>query len=161
MSCYNIEFGKFIKSFIPVAIREGNLFDLIQVMCSPLVSLYVRFMQYRAERLYFMQYTSQVCLLEKLLNDYLQVRLLNAGASKRIILTDENSVEKCLVYPVLELKPVLIGCIGITKHTTWQISPLTVLIPSEMIGDNVCYDIVEKLVNRYKLLGIKHTINYY
>ena len=71
------------------------------------------------------------------------------------------AVLPCVVYSYLERLPVMVGMQMIHSCTAWGAVPFVVKIPAALQGNQDVKNRVDRLVRRYKLLGTRHTIEYY
>ena len=160
MSEYNVDFGNFIGGWLPQALR-GTVRVWAEVLCQPFRSLHHRFMEYRREKLRALQYNAQTVSLEAMLNDRFRDILAARANERRIIVEDGNAVPALMVCPDSDWQPVMVGMVTVTSASLWGAVPFEVRIPVELQGDQDTLDRVERLVQRYKLLGTKHVIVYY
>lgn len=160
MGMYDVDFGKFVGGWLPGALR-GTVREWALVLIQPFRSLHHRFMQYREEKLRALQYNATTVRLEAMLNDYLHDELAALAGGRRILVEDGAALRPCLVYPEEERQPVMVGMQMIHSCTAWGAVPFVVKIPAALEGDNDVKNRVDRLVQRYKLLGTKHTIEYY
>ena len=160
MSEYNVNFGKFVGGWLPGALR-GTVREWALVLIQPFKSLHHRFMQYRKEKLRALQYDATAVRLEAMLNDYLHDELAVLANGGRILVEDGAAVLPCVVYSELERLPVMVGMQIIHSYTAWGTVPFVVKIPAVLQGNQDVWNRVDRLVRRYKLLGMRHTIEYY
>lgn len=66
---YNIDFVRFIVWLIPPRLRNQFNIDWFKALCSPIMQLYNDFTRFREEINYRLAINSQVCYMEKILND--------------------------------------------------------------------------------------------
>ena len=150
MGIYDVNFRKFAGGLLPGVLR-GTVLDWVLVLIQPFKSLHHRFMQYREDKLRALRYDATTVRLEAMLNDYLHNELVEDGAA----------VLPCVVYSELEHLPVMVGMQIIHSYTAWGAVPFVVKIPAVLQGNQDVWNRVDRLVRRYKLLGTKHTIEYY
>lgn len=155
-----MDLRRFIGGLMPQALR-GTVRAWTEVLCRPFKALHHRFMQYREEKLWALQYNAQTVRLEAMLNEYFRDILAVNAPGKRILVEDGTAVPELLVYPEAEHLPVMVGMVMVTSSALWGAVPFLVRIPAELEGDREVLDRTERLVGRYKLLGTKHTIEYY
>ena len=160
MGLYDVSFGKFAGGWLPGALR-GTVREWALVLIQPFRSLHHRFMQYREEKMRALQYDATTVRLEAMLNDYLHDELAVLANGGRILVEDGAAVLPCLIYPEAEHLPVMVGMQIIHSHTAWGATPFVVKIPAALQGNRDVWNRVDRLVRRYKLLGTKHTIEYY
>lgn len=155
-----MSFGKFAGGWLPGALR-GTVREWALVLIQPFRSLHHRFTQYREEKLRALQYDATTVRLEAMLNDYLHDELAVLANGGRILVEDGAAVLPCVVYSELERLPVMVGMQIIHSHTAWGAVPFVVKIPAALQGNQDVKNRVDRLVRRYKLLGTRHTIEYY
>lgn len=155
-----MDFGKFIGGLLPQALR-GTVRTWTEVLCQPFKSLHHRFLQYRKDKLWALKYNAQTVSLEAMLNDYFHDTLAVNAPGRHIEVEDGSATPSLFVYPDNEHLPVMVGFVTVTSSTLWGAVPFEVRIPVELQGDQDTLDRVERLVQRYKLLGTKHVIVYY
>lgn len=160
MSFYDVSFGKFAGGWLPGALR-GTVREWALVLIQPFRSLHHRFTQYREEKLLALQYDATTVRLEAMLNDYLHDELAVLANGGRILVEDGAAVLPCLIYPEAEHLPVMVGMQIIHSYTAWGAVPFVVKIPAALQGNQDVWNRVDRLVRRYKLLGTRHTIEYY
>jgi hypothetical protein len=66
---YDINFGKLVEWLVPPILRRPKMVAWLAALVSPVTKLYQQFLRYRAQKLYELAITPQVCYLERLLND--------------------------------------------------------------------------------------------
>ena len=160
MSEYDVDMKKFAGGWLPGALR-GTVREWALVLIQPFRSLHHRFMQYREEKLRALQYDATTVRLEAMLNYYLHDELAELANGGRILVEDGAAVQQCIVYPEHEHLPVMVGMQIIHSCTAWGAAPFVVKIPAALQGNQDVKNRVDRLVRRYKLLGTRHTIEYY
>ena len=160
MGLYDVNFGKFAGGWLPGALR-GTVREWALVLIQPFKSLRHRFTQFRKEKLRALQYDATTVRLEAMLNDYLHDDLAVLANGGRILVEDGAAVLPCVVYSYFERLPVMVGMQIIHSHTAWGAVPFVVKIPAALQGNQDVKNRVDRLVRRYKLLGTRHTIEYY
>lgn len=160
MGLYDVNFGKLAGGWLPGALR-GTVREWALVLTHPFRSLHHRFMQYREEKLWALQYDATTVRLEAMLNDYLHDELAVLANGGRILVEDGAAVQQCIVYPEAEHLPVMVGMQIIHSYAAWGAVPFVVKIPAALQGNQDVWNRVDRLVRRYKLLGTRHTIEYY
>ena len=159
MGIYDVNFRRFAGGWLPGALR-GAVLEWVMVLIQPFRSLHARFMAYREEKLLALRYDATTVRLEAMLNYYLRDELAEFAPNDRIIVEDGAAVQPCIVYPEPEQQPVVVGMQTIHSHTAWGAVPFVVKIPAALKGNKDVWNRVDRLVQRYKLLGTKHTIEY-
>ncbi len=160
MGLYDVNFVKFASGWLPGPLR-GTVREWALVLIQPFRSLHHRFTQYRKEKLRALQYDATTVRLEAMLNDYLHDELAVLANGGRILVEDGAAVLPCVVYSELEHLPVMVGMQIIHSYTAWGAVPFVVKIPAVLQGNQDVWNRVDRLVRRYKLLGMRHTIEYY
>ena len=160
MSEYDVDFGNYIGGLLPQALR-GTVRAWAEVLCRPFRWLHHRFMEYRTEKLWALQFNAQTVRLEALLNDYFRDTLAVHAPGRRFEVGDGNATPSLFVYPNAECLPVMVGFVTVTSASLWGAVPFEVRIPVELQGDQSVLDRTERLVQRYKLIGTKHVIVYF
>lgn len=160
MGLYDVNFVKFASGWLPGPLR-GTVREWALVLIQPFRSLHLRFTQYRKEKLRALQYDATTVRLEAMLNDYLHDELAVLANGGRILVEDGAAVLPCVVYSELEHLPVMVGMQIIHSYTAWGAVPFVVKIPAVLQGNQNVWNRVDRLVRRYKLLGTRHTIEYY
>lgn len=155
-----MDIRKFAGGWLPGALR-GTVREWALVLIQPFRSLHHRFMQYREDKLRALQYDATTVRLEAMLNDYLYDELAVLANGGRILVEDGAAVQQCIVYPEQERLPVMVGMQMIHSCTAWGAAPFVVKIPAALQGNQDVKNRVDRLVRRYKLLGTRHTIEYY
>lgn len=160
MGEYDVDMKKFAGGWLPGALR-GAVLEWVLVLIQPFRSLHARFMAFRKEKLRALAYDATMVRMEAMLNDYLHDELAVNANGARILVRDGNAVNPMLVYPMEEHLPVMVGMQLIYPSALWGAVPFVVKIPAALEGDRDVWNRVDRLVKRYKLLGTKHTIEYY
>ena len=160
MSEYDMDFGKFTGGWLPQSLR-GTVREWALALTQPFRSLHHRFMQYREDKLRALQYDATTVRLEAMLNDYLHDELAALAGGGRILVEDGAAVQQCMVYPESEHLPVTVGMQMIYPAAAWGAVPFVVKIPAALQGNRDVRNRVDRLVQRYKLLGTRHEIEYY
>ena len=155
-----MNFRRFAGGWLPGALR-GAVLEWVMVLIQPFRSLHARFMAYREEKLLALRYDTTTVRLEAMLNYYLRDELAVLANGGRILVEDGAAVQQCIVYPEAEYLPVMVGMQMIHSCTAWGATPFVVKIPAALQGNRDVKNRVDRLVRRYKLLGTKHTIEYY
>lgn len=160
MGIYDVNFKKFAGGWLPSALR-GMVLEWVTVLTQPFRSLHARFMAYREMRLRALQYDATVVRMEAMLNYYLRDELAVFAPNERILVEDGAAVLPCMVYPEAEHLSAMVGTVNITDSSLWGAVPFVVKIPAALQDNQDVWKRVDRLVRRYKLLGTKHTIEYY
>ncbi|MBT1702967.1 hypothetical protein [Chryseosolibacter indicus] len=99
---YIINYSKFVTERIPMEFRFDDVIAYVNVLVSPLVSLYNNLLPFRDQVTYKLNITSQVCFLEKMLNDRYDV------VERRIYIRDGNEYLPTFIFRKAELQPLFV-----------------------------------------------------
>ncbi len=160
MGIYDVNFRRFAGGWLPGALR-GAVLEWVMVLIQPFRSLHARFLDYRREKLIALQYNATVVRMEAMLNYYLHDELAAYANNGRIIVEDGASIQPLLVYLEAEHLPVMVGMQMVYPYAMCGAASFVVKIPAALQGDQDVWNRVDRLVQRYKLLGTQHTIEYY
>lgn len=96
---FNIDYNKIIQWLQPKAIRHPLTMAWLRLLVSPVAKAHQLFKRNRANNLYMLGITPQVCYLEKMLNDRFDF------GSRRIRIGDPAGQDVWFAYQEEELKP--------------------------------------------------------
>lgn len=154
---FNIDFFKLIIWLIPKRLRKTNVTIIFQACIFPLLYVHDRLIKYRDAKLYELKITSQVCYLERLLNDrydYTQRRIYITDAAWHLplFLYQEDELKPVFLFKETETKPVPLFTEG---ESGAVLNDFVVMVPA-----SVSYSEIEmrSLIDRFKLFGTKYTI---
>ena len=99
---YDVNILALVRQYTPVVLRKAKLIALLDSMTHPLRWLQSKFATYRESVTYRLSITSQVCYLQKLLNDRYD------NTDRRIYISDGNQVSETYIYLPAEDIPVYI-----------------------------------------------------
>lgn len=99
---FNIDLKAFALSLLPVSLRFRGLSAFIIALCTPFIALYRSFSSNRNNNLYRLAITSQVCYLEKALNDRFD------WIGRRIYISDGSVKRRTYIYTREEDFPLII-----------------------------------------------------
>jgi hypothetical protein len=97
---YSINFKKLALWLIPAPLRTLELLQWILALFAPLVMLHDSLIAYRNNIIYWLGINSQVCYLEKMLNDKYDNTL------RRIFIAKPQTFDPVYVFTIPELKPI-------------------------------------------------------
>lgn len=153
---FNFDIKKFLYSLLPTFIRKQNLTDFLECLTSPLKRLYNLFLINRDSNLYRLDITSQVCKLEKMLNDRYD------NIQRRIRITDGEFKDSKFLYMRAEAKPVYVHNASVRTMYLYQYDEygfvdcdFIVSIPAGIVFNTTE---VKSLLDSYKLVSITFTI---
>ena len=107
------DFNVIVWQKLPVRLRQAVQYAWLKVLVSPVVYLYNLFKINRDTNIYGLGINSQVCYLEKVLNDTFDL------TPRRIFITDGEYHDPLAVYLVPETKPVWLGLVSEEGGTTY------------------------------------------
>lgn len=164
---FNINWWTLITMLLPFSMR-GNLRDIIYVLTRPFRIIHHQLIQHISLTNNRLSYNCQYPQLQRLLNDSFDS--FNRGIRVKEGL---NSISEPVIYRASDYQPKFIGLLKVYPTARWGYMPFIVEIPYtvNMSGDpndNVTIlpedDTVKqirRLVEIYKLSGIKYSITYY
>jgi len=97
---YNVNWKRLLLWLIPTPLRKITLLSWLQVLVIPLVMVHDAFLGYRRNIIYWLGINSQVCFLEKMLNDKYDHVL------RRIYIERPQTFDPQFIYTEPELKPL-------------------------------------------------------
>ena len=163
MSRYDTNLRKLGLLLLPTFLRRPLTAALLYSLLAPLRYLHVRLMLLRNETDYQIRHTGQVCYLRAVLNDECDT------AGRRITVTDYERVEvgghfihlreddeEVEIYTRSVLSPLIInrrGYVGVSDVD------FSVNIPESLRGE-IDEARLRGVVNKYKLVSKRYTINY-
>jgi hypothetical protein len=146
---YNIDFKKLVFYLMPSRLRNGINIVFISLLTKPIAKLNISFLQFRKLKLYELGINSQVCFLQKLLNDRFDY------TQRRIIISEPIDTTPYYLFKKGELKPVFINKKMELKpkytYTNGEtISPIDfiVQVPKLLVYNN---SELEILIKKYRL----------
>lgn len=176
---YDIDFMELLGRILPSALRGESISAFFSVLARPFRELHTKFILYRDERgaeiygkLWYLEHNCTVDSMQAMLNDFFHERLSHEGfnpypedpADAPIKVEDGVEGNEVLVYPASLGRPTL-TLVRLSLGSTWGARPFTVKIPEEMrdIIDEyrIDEDRVHRLVDIFKLYGIRYNIVYY
>jgi hypothetical protein len=149
---FNIDYNRLGVLMLPTFLRKPILVSYIQALLTPVVNLHYQWNQKRLADWYKLNHTGQVCYLQKVLNDTLDV------SERRIYIGDGNAFPRKYIYTRSENKPVFLGKIFIYQNSEYTGTGVdfTVYAPSEIIKTRIHE--LNALVVFYKLASKRYKI---
>lgn len=153
---YNVDFYKLFKLFTIIMLRATTLLiELLKSCSAGLTNMHIEFLSFRTETLNRMQYSSQVCYLRKLLNDFYDATL------RRIAIFDSVQRAYTIMYRTNEERPLMMSTTDHTlinrRDTILQIDEFLVIVPVELESEE---NKIKTLLNQSKLVTKQYQIRY-
>ncbi len=141
---FNIDIKRLVRLFLPTSLRKERIVAFMDCLTEPMQKLYLRFKANRESNLYRLDITSQVCKLEKMLNDRFDV------FKRRIKITDSQFLNINYIYLDTENKPLILGeqTLFLTEELGAINKDFEVLVPSDISFN---HNEMTGLINSYKL----------
>jgi len=176
MNLFNIDFKRLALLLLPVALRKPNIYALVKVCFSPLVTLFDVFTRNRNTNRYRLNVTPQICHLRRMLNDFFDPEL------RGVVISDGDATNWLMLHPSVLFsleggkQPIWVGFgevqadrIIITDGV--KLAPrqgnvgysgldFYVLLPSR-VRPSADLNRVSSLVNTYKLASKRYAISFY
>lgn len=99
---FDVDLKTFAVWLLPVSLRVPTVCSFVVSLCTPYIDLYWRFYSNRNKNLYRLAITSQVCYIEKALNDHFDFRY------RRIYITGGSIKRRTYIYTRKENFPVMV-----------------------------------------------------
>lgn len=96
---YGVDIYKIGRSLVPKGLKKTKLLILLQAALNPWLFGLDNLSRYRTAKLYQLSITTQVCYLQKMLNDRYDLTL------RRILIDKSQPREPWFIYQEAELKP--------------------------------------------------------
>ncbi len=158
---YIIDYNKLIVWLLPTFLRRVKLFMWLQVLITPIRELYNNFLKYRKQVNYKLSHNSQVCYLQKVLNDAFDNEL------RRIYIENGVFLKALYVYTPKEELPVYIGTEYIYSdedliggQDDFIVNVPIDLKPSSTIALEGILSDMKGLINEYKLASKTYSITW-
>jgi hypothetical protein len=149
---YNIDFNKLSKLLLPTFLRGGIMVAFVQACLTPFATINVCLRAFRTEKALQMSYNSQVCYLQKMLNDKFD------NALRRIVISDADKREPTWVYKQEELRWTFLGTTMLNREDIISFpSEFVVRVPAQL---EVFETEIRAWLNEYKLVTKFYTIIY-
>lgn len=162
---YNIDFSKLISDLLPAFLRKNRMIAWLEVLLTPLQTLYNAFLSYRSSTAYSINFTGQVLSLEYLLND----TFFGNGTYKLIYITDGERREPVYVFQQLENIPAYFHNVGEVYDPVYLYNSdeptgydFVVWVPGAFnFPPDKPLEYLIGLVNKHKAAGFQFEIKYY
>lgn len=96
---YNVDWNKLVTWLIPYPLRQPKLLAFVDALKQSVADVYTRYLAYKTYTVYWLGINSQVCFMQKALNDKYDI------AERRIYITDGVNIEPVLLSLKSENKP--------------------------------------------------------
>lgn len=154
---FDVDFFKLVGWLIPRRLRVFKVVIIFKACVYPLLYLHNKLLVYRDAKLYEIMITSQVCYLERLLNDRFDY------TARRIYISDAEWHLPLFLFQEDELKPVPLFRDSEGKHAPLftdgeagaVLNDFIIMIP---VSVTFSEPELRGLVDRFKLFGTKYTI---
>lgn len=154
---YNIDYNKICSWLIASRLRRSRLYAFLKIIIAGVVFLYQDFLRFRKQKLYHLMITSQVCYLERLLNDRWDF------TQRRIQIVDAIDKPPFYIYQSAELKPKYIRLTSENRpryiYTAGESGSIQddfiVKVPAAIVFD---VQEMKSLTKVYKLAGMRFNI---
>jgi hypothetical protein len=97
---YTVDYLKLVLWLLPQQLLQSKMIAWLNIVVSPVIYLYLQFLQFRKNKLYELSITPQTCRMEALLNDRYDFTL------RRIYIEDGKEYPPLYLYRDAESKPV-------------------------------------------------------
>jgi hypothetical protein len=99
---YNLDWDKLVTRLTPKPLKLAKTLAWLKAMASDIADLHARYIAYKNYTVYWLGINSQVCFMEKALNDKYDISL------RRIYITDGIEFDPVPFYLKIENKPVIL-----------------------------------------------------
>lgn len=158
---YIIDYNKLLVWLLPTFLRRVKLSKWLKVLLHPITILYNDFLKYRKRVNYKLSHNSQVCYLQKVLNDSFDTE------QKRIYIKNGLFIQALYVYSPQENLPVYIDTqyIYSDEDLIGRQDDFIVLVPSQLKPSNPIalegfLNDMKALINEYKLASKTYSIKW-
>lgn len=153
---YKIDYTRLVDWLVPTILRRNVLLLFSYALINPIRKLYVDFTRFKSDSEYRLNHNSQVCYLEKILNDRFD------PGTKRIIIVDGWRFSQLYIYNETEgsHKAVILGTQYIRPSTDFADTGVDFIVklPSDVtLKESELYE-MKTLLNAYKLAGKRYKI---
>lgn len=153
---YRIDYTRLVDWLVPSMLRRNVLLSLAYALVNPVRKLYVAFMKYKTDSEYRLNHNSQVCYLEKVLNDRFDPE------QKRINIIDGWRFNQLYIYKETEgsHKAVNLGTMFIRPSADFADTGVDFIVklPSDLaLKESERYE-MKTLLNAYKLAGKRYKL---
>jgi len=149
---YKVNWNKLVILLLPTFLRKPVLVGYLQALVSPIATIHYNWLQKREADWYKINHTGQVCYLQKVLNDALDV------ADRRIYIGEGNSFPRKYIYTRAENKPQFLGKMFIYRNSEYTNTgaDFIVFVPNEIIETKIHE--LKYLIEYYKLASKRYQI---
>ncbi|WP_438710873.1 hypothetical protein ACSTS3_19740 [Aquimarina muelleri] len=158
---YIVDYSKLGISLLPTFLRKLKIFSWLDTLMTPIKNTHNDFLKYRKKVNYKLSHNSQVCYLQKVLNDAYDAEL------KRIYIENGLFLQALYVYTPEEELPVYIGTqyIYSDEDLKKEQNDFIVNIPIELrpvapIALEGFLSDIKALINEYKLASKTYKIQW-
>ena len=153
---YKIDYTRLADWLVPSILRRNVLLSLSYALINPVRKLYVDFMKFKTDSEYRLNHNSQVCYLEKVLNDRFD------PDEKRITIVDGWRFNQVYIYKETEgnHKALNLGTQYIRPSTDFADTGVDFIVklPGDLtLKESELYE-MKTLLNAYKLAGKRYKI---
>lgn len=151
---YTIDFYRLSLLLMPTFLRTGLIAAFLRAIVSPLQMLYAVFGNFRADADYKLSHNSQVCYLQKVLNDTFDNTL------RRITITDVQRYRRMYLYLRTEIKPHYLGKLYV--NTAGELADIGFDFAVNLNGvrlDEGNLTMMRSIINYYKAASKRYKIN--
>lgn len=152
---YNVDFKRLAVLVTPHYMRVSRILLMLMACTWPLRQLYNAFIAFVDSVIYRLSHNSQVCYLEKVMNDHFDI------TQRRIYITDFTGVQRLYFWPEADLRDV---DFSITQFF-WEDAAYAdsgidfiVNIPMDVATTDPLIAYMKSLLNEYKLPGKNYLI---
>lgn len=161
MAFFNVDFPTLGRQLLPVLWRKPVHKAWVLSLLQPIITVHELFMRFRADNLYFIVHTSQVCYMEAALNDMFD------ASDRRIYIVDGTFYDPEWLYLTPEDNPVWLKeesegtvpypdvALYTDAETEEFAASFVVMVPTSLTFD--IYQ-MKALIDRYRLPGKTYLI---
>ncbi len=154
---YNVNWNKLVSWLTPARLFLPKVFALLKALVSPISSLHGLFISFRKQKLYDLSINSQVCRLEKLLNDKFD------SVQRRIYITDGEKSKRKYIFKRSELVPLPVYLDAESNPTfIYKDAEITTItyhfIVNVPLGIKYKEAVINSLLNTYRLPSRKYKL---
>lgn len=117
----------FINQLLPSALKIEVVVKYLKVILSPVDYIVSKFQAHKNNISYKLAHNSQICYLEKLLNDSFD------NTERRIYITDAESVDMLIAYEYQDVQKRIIACEDSSEFANYEV----IAYQSQIIGNNL------------------------
>jgi len=153
---YNIDWDNLLKFIIPSRFWLSNTLNWLKVLIAPVIRRHTEFGAFSADQRYYMQHTSQVIYLEKVLNEKFGPITYNPLLhliTRSITIANGDNPNRDYVFLIAETQPLFLATtqfIETLEENIAQYNDFIINIPTAL---TIVEASVKAEVNQYKLAG--------